>query len=230
MTFSHIQLPSYVNANDQIRQWKSILEKENMNPGELTKHEALAKKILDSLFEKKYIPANFAYLFKNEYSDGKMPVVLNREALAEFDPSKIPLVSRFTFYVLETAIKIGNLNCVKNIFSRYKETMPSYKEELRSGRYCQHPYRPIFWLAGVCDTQKAFIHYPPEEYIKIMEFLEEELEIGLDHLHLTPGQAFTRMEYIDKFAKTPEKREAIKAHYEKKQKQNSSKLPKDKTI
>lgn len=218
------QLPPPVDLNNQFDQWQAIMKKEDNNPGELTKHLDLAQKIIDSLLEKKHIPADLAYLFGNQYPNGKMPAVLNKEALKKFDPSKIPLVSRFTFHVLETAVKVGNLSCVKEIFSRYKETMPLYKEQLRSGRYCEVPYRPLFWLAGVCDTKKAFIHYPPEEYIKIMEFLEEELDIGLDHLHLTPGQAFNRMEYIEKFATTPEKRDAIKAHYEKKREQISSKL------
>ncbi|MBA3284779.1 MAG: hypothetical protein H0U27_06940 [Nitrosopumilus sp.] len=125
------------------------------------------------------------------------------------------------YYVLETAIKVGNLEFVKRIFERYQLTTPNYIEEMRSREKSEVHYRPIFWLAGVCNTRFVNGRPDPIRYVEIIDFMEEKLQIKPDHIHITPYGNITKIKYIEKHAniksisdaKDLEKRQFILNHY-----------------
>lgn len=144
--------------------------------------------------------------------------------LEKFDPSKIP-IELFPFLCLETAIKLGELEAVKKLFSCY-EKMTDYKEKMLTSFYMEVPYRPIFWLAAVCTSEnvtKACKRETPKTatYIKIMEFMETKLDIPSDYIHKNTLGAITREEYIKLFGKMPKKDE-IKAYIEQRLKNPSN--------
>ena len=129
--------------------------------------------------------------------------------IATFDPSRIPL-ELDPYYCLEIAIKVGNLEAVHSLFSRFEEKRPFFKEEMRSSIYMEVPYRPIFWLSLVCDSRKVPFGAPPcETYIKISQFLEEKLEIKSDYFHQTPKGNISKWEYVEKFCNDPIKKNLL---------------------
>lgn len=133
-----------------------------------------------------------------------------------YNPGLIPVVLD-PFYPLETAIKLGDFFNVERIFSCFERTMKAnYKKEMTECSNMEVGYRPIFWLAAVCDPEKvAKVGRPPvapETYFKIMKFMELKLGIGPDYQHLTHKGLISRVEYITKFCQNKTKLEYFLKH------------------
>lgn len=144
-----------------------------------------------------------------------------------FNPSLLPMkavkaglfysaTKIHAFYCLETAIKLGDVKAVKNLFSRYESTMPNSTELMRQSFYMEVPFRPIFWLAGVCDPNAVIKMIPSLEHAelvkkhyKIIRFMEKKLGIAADHQHKVPTRTFSRSEYIMTFCKDTAKRDML---------------------
>ena len=165
-----------------------------------SKEIALNQLTVEGKFQRELSGKILDLLYSNENADS---------LIATFDPSRIPL-ELDPYYCLEIAIKVGNLEAVHSLFSRFEEKRPFFKEEMRSSIYMEVPYRPIFWLSLVCDSRKVPFGAPPcETYIKISQFLEEKLEIKSDYFHQTPKGNISKWEYVEKFCNDPIKKNLL---------------------
>jgi hypothetical protein len=154
--------------------------------------------------------------------EGKLPHY--RISQSDFNPSLLPLTppqvrnkpyTPHAFYCLEMAIKIGNLDGVKELFAIY-ETMDDWKKLMRESIHMEVRYRPIFWLAGVSDPEINLRLYPHltisdlnQKYYEIICFMETKLEIAADHQHPASTRSFSREEYIKEFCTNEQKRDFL---------------------
>lgn len=136
--------------------------------------------------------------------------------ISAFNPTAIPLALN-PYYYLEIAIKLGDLEAVKALFNRYAEKRSNYKEEMRQSILMEHPYRPIFWLGAVCDPHKPQKMGAPApnltSYVKIVEFMEEKLDISASYQHPTPKGLINKTEYISLFCKDEQKKSLFGIKY-----------------
>src|SRR3990167_1136822 len=87
-----------------------------------SKEIALNQLTVEGKFQRELSGKILDLLYSNENADS---------LIATFDPSRIPL-ELDPYYCLEIAIKVGNLEAVHSLFSRFEEKRPFFKEEMRS--------------------------------------------------------------------------------------------------
>lgn len=94
-------------------------------------------------------------------------------------------------YLIDTAIKAGNLSVVKALSEKFIEQKLADDIRIPSKNNLEHPYRPVFWLPSIVTRQPGV---PKENYEKIEKYLCErfnipsEIKIG--------DKVFTRKSYL----------------------------------
>lgn len=147
-----------------------------------------------------------------------------QKLIKRFDPSKLTSQTlNVIFYPLEIAIKAGNLKAVKSLFKRYNEKLDDCIEKMRLSKDMEVPYRPIFWLAAVCDHRKMKPQVDFKEYTKIIKFLNKKLNVNIDHVHKTDDAEvdFTFLNYVDTFCANPEQKQKMFEFYRKESRKQS---------
>lgn len=109
--------------------------------------------------------------------------------LQNLDLSRIQKPQRIL--LIDTAIKIGNVQLVKAIADKFQAKGFSDDIRIPYAEHLEHPYRPVFWLAAVTT---GFETTPAENYVQIEKYLCEKF--GIPDSVVINGNPITRDEYV----------------------------------
>jgi hypothetical protein len=97
-------------------------------------------------------------------------------------------------YLMDTAIKFGNLALVQAIFALFEKYELLSELRLPSVE-CSTPFRPSFWLASIVSPYPLVLR---QAYQAIENFLCEKLNIG-ERVNIA-GMLLTKAEYLTRIA------------------------------